>query len=471
MPVPYIFSNVPGGSSIPLAELDANFAYLLTSPTFTGPVNFTGPVTTNNLTVNGTFTIAGTAVSPTGATGTNLLVFNTNPTLVSPILGTPASGNLANCTAFPAGNLTGLAAGMLTFLTDPTSANLAATVSDETGTGNLVFSNSAVLTSPTLVTPALGTPSSGNLANCTAFPGANLTGLVSVLNGGTGLPTTGVVGDVLSVVAPGVLGYTSSPPSASVAGGAASQILFQTAPNTTSFIPNGTNGQPLVSNGILAPSWGPISLTAAVTGTLPIANGGTGANTQQAAINNLVAPSVSGTYLRSNGVNAVMSGIQAADVPTLNQNTTGSAATFTSTTQNSQFNSIGINTAAPGVAGNLSLTGTITLGTGIQFTGAFQSNAPLGYGQTWQDVTASRAASTTYTNTTPRPIMVALGLSTSSSSTATFSVSGVLIWEGRNAPALSIQYCGNSFVIPPGATYILNYTSGSYNIESWAELR
>ena len=48
------------------------------------------------------------------------------------------------------------------FLTTPTSANLAAAVSDETGSGSLVFA-----TSPTLVTPALGTPASGDLRNCT----------------------------------------------------------------------------------------------------------------------------------------------------------------------------------------------------------------------------------------------------------------------------------------------------------------
>ena len=50
----------------------------------------------------------------------------------------------------------------------------------------------------------------------------------------------------------------------------------------------------------------------------------------------------------------------AADIPTLNQNTTGSAATFTSTTQNSQFNSIGIGTAASGTDGEILATNAIT---------------------------------------------------------------------------------------------------------------
>jgi hypothetical protein len=48
-----------------------------------------------------------------------------------------------------------------------TSAQLAGVISDETGTGALVFANS-----PTLVTPALGTPASGDLSNC-VFPTLN----------------------------------------------------------------------------------------------------------------------------------------------------------------------------------------------------------------------------------------------------------------------------------------------------------
>ncbi len=57
-----------------------------------------------------------------------------------------------------------------TFLATPSSANLAAAVTDETGSGALVFA-----TSPTLVTPALGTPSSGTLTNCTGLPPVGLT--------------------------------------------------------------------------------------------------------------------------------------------------------------------------------------------------------------------------------------------------------------------------------------------------------
>lgn len=60
--------------------------------------------------------------------------------------------------------------GVATFLATPSSANLAAAVTGETGTGALVFA-----TSPTLVTPVLGTPASGNLGSCTA-DGTNAVG-------------------------------------------------------------------------------------------------------------------------------------------------------------------------------------------------------------------------------------------------------------------------------------------------------
>lgn len=61
--------------------------------------------------------------------------------------------------------------GIATWLGTPSSANLAAAVTDETGSGALVFA-----TSPVLVTPALGTPSSGTLTNTTGFPLASLAG-------------------------------------------------------------------------------------------------------------------------------------------------------------------------------------------------------------------------------------------------------------------------------------------------------
>jgi hypothetical protein len=62
-------------------------------------------------------------------------------------------------------DISGLAAGIEDFLATPSSANLKTAVTDETGSGALVFANT-----PTLVTPILGTPTSGTLTNCTGLP-------------------------------------------------------------------------------------------------------------------------------------------------------------------------------------------------------------------------------------------------------------------------------------------------------------
>jgi hypothetical protein len=85
-------------------------------------------------------------------TGSGALVFATSPTLVTPALGTPASGVLTNVTGLPISTgVDGLGSGVATFLATPSSANLAAAVTGETGTGALVFANT-----PTLVTPNIG---------------------------------------------------------------------------------------------------------------------------------------------------------------------------------------------------------------------------------------------------------------------------------------------------------------------------
>jgi hypothetical protein len=90
-------------------------------------------------------------------------------------LGTPSSGTLTSATGLPISTgVSGLGTGVATFLATPTSANLAAALTDETGTGANVFA-----TSPTLVTPILGTPTSGTLSNCTV-DGTNSVGFLNI---------------------------------------------------------------------------------------------------------------------------------------------------------------------------------------------------------------------------------------------------------------------------------------------------
>ncbi len=123
----------------------------VSSVSFTGGlISVASPTTTPALTVAGTsggipcFSSTSTWTSSALLTGNALLIGGGNG--LCPSATTTASG-------------------MITFLGAPSSANLAATVTDETGSGALVFG-----TSPTFVTPALGTPSSGNASNLTNLP-------------------------------------------------------------------------------------------------------------------------------------------------------------------------------------------------------------------------------------------------------------------------------------------------------------
>jgi hypothetical protein len=84
-------------------------------------------------------------------------------------------------------------------------------------------------------------------------------------------------------------------------------------------------------NGQLKYVFGSVNAATQLINQVSIANGGTGQSTQQAALTALSGAQTSGQYLRSNGTNTLLSAIQVADVPTLNQNTTGTAAGLSST--------------------------------------------------------------------------------------------------------------------------------------------
>ena len=108
--------------------------------------------TANSLSQFASTTSAQLATLISDETGTGNVVFSTSPVLTTPNLGTPSAATLTNATGLPISTgVSGLGTGIATFLGFPTSANLISAVTNETGTGSLVFA-----TTPTLVTPILG---------------------------------------------------------------------------------------------------------------------------------------------------------------------------------------------------------------------------------------------------------------------------------------------------------------------------
>lgn len=99
----------------------------------------------------------------------------------------------------------------------------------------------------------------------------------------------------------------------------------------------------------------------------------------------------------------------------------------------------------------------------------FDSASLLGVGQTWQDVKASRALSTNYTNDTGKPIQVAVSVyGTSAAISAHMLVDAVQVPLGSNN--VVNEQVTSAVVIPPGAVYQVVPTAAAA-IHAWAELR
>jgi len=154
------------------ADYDVNYENIVNSVGLALPSDFT--VTNSPVTLSGNLT-GSWAIAPTG---TGAIVRSSSPTLVSPALGTPISGTLTNCTGMPVTGVTGMASGVNTFLVTPTSANLAASIIDETGTGSLVFANSPSLTTP--VIGSSGATLSGTSGNTILKASATASGTLTI---------------------------------------------------------------------------------------------------------------------------------------------------------------------------------------------------------------------------------------------------------------------------------------------------
>jgi hypothetical protein len=162
------------------------------TPTFAG-INYSGSTSgAANLiapAVAGTTTITLPSATGTLATIAGTETF-TNKTLTSPILTTPNIGipsvaTLTNATGLPiATGVSGLGTGIASFLATPTSSNLINAVTDETGTGALVFANT-----PTFISPVIGA-ATGTSLTLTGGMSAGTSTLTSLSAGATTFSST-----------------------------------------------------------------------------------------------------------------------------------------------------------------------------------------------------------------------------------------------------------------------------------------
>lgn len=141
-----------------------------------------------------------------------------------------------------------------------------------------------------------------------------------------------------------------------------------------------------------------------VTGTVAIANGGSGQTTAQLAMNAFAGAVTDAYYLRGNGTNVTMSAIQVSDVPTLNQNTTGTASNVT-----------GIVAVANGGSGTA--TPALVAGTNVTITGSWP-NQTINSSNPGGTVTSVAATVPSFLSVTGSPITSSGTLAISYSGTA-----------------------------------------------------
>lgn len=301
----------------------------------------------------GSITSAALASALTDETGSGLAVFATSPTLVTPNLGTPTNLTLTSATGLPVSTgISGLDTNIASFLAAATSANLAAAMTDETGTGALVFA-----TSPTLVTPALGTPS--------ALIGTNITGTAAGLTAGTVTTNANLTGHITSTGNAAVLGsFSSANLLAALTDETGTGLaVFATSPTFTTSVVAGTATFSAFNTTATTLNIGGAATSlnlGAATGTTTINN--------SLAVSGHVLPTTNITYDLGSAAYRFRDLYLSGNTINLGTATISSSATgITLTSLNST--PIGATTASTGAFTTLSSTGDVTVGGNLTVNG------------------------------------------------------------------------------------------------------
>lgn len=195
-------------------------------------------------------------------------------------------------------------------------------------------------------------------------------------------------------------------------------------------------------------------------------------------------PSYRGTHLRQYGHTATGTnvGLPNAGLGILSFQNTSAGLIFTNGAVPLVFGTTAAerlridSTGAIGIGGaNYGTAGQVLTSGGSGAAPSWETGQQIGVGQTWQNVTGSRAANTTYTNSLSKPIQIhVIFAQTGQNQSATFTA--VINGVSFNTNTVS---CNNaivnipitfSLIIPAGHTYRINAT-GSYALRDWAELR